>query len=392
MTWLIVLIGSLLLAGHIEFWALIVNRVQSLAIPNYWDRLVGIFNALTVGGIPVAFLLTEQPWTSEFASSYSSGNVCPCWGTYSLCCVAGLVSLGVRTIVRQTAKPCPLVMRDESTTVIPDEQTGPDGASGRAAFIARLPANESRSFEVHELTFAHPALPSEWDGLKIAHLSDTHFAHGLGKNYFVQACERLNEFQADLLIFSGDLLDDPSRLSWVPDTLGKMRAPLGQYFVLGNHDWHRGAEPIRAEVKSAGWRDVSGEVISVEHLGRKLVIAGTEQPWMGQSPDFTQVEADFRLLVSHCPDQFPFAQKNNVDLMLAGHTHGGQIKFPGFGPLYSPSWYGTRYADGSFWNEPTLMYVSRGLSGETPLRYGSPPEVTLITLKSAVDAYHADTI
>jgi predicted MPP superfamily phosphohydrolase len=86
--------------------------------------------------------------------------------------------------------------------------------------------------------------------------------------------------------------------------------------------------------------------------------------------------------LSHTPDNFAWACRHNVDLMLSGHNHGGQIKLPLFGPVYSPSRFGCRYADGVFWKSPTLMHVSRGLAGKHPLRWRCRPEVTRIVLRA----------
>jgi predicted MPP superfamily phosphohydrolase len=71
-----------------------------------------------------------------------------------------------------------------------------------------------------------------------------------------------------------------------------------------------------------------------------------------------------------------------VDLLLAGHTHGGQIRFPIIGPIVAPSWYGSQFASGVFYRQPTLMHVSRGLAGVHPLRYRCQPEIALLELYS----------
>ena len=76
------------------------------------------------------------------------------------------------------------------------------------------------------------------------------------------------------------------------------------------------------------------------------------------------------------------AQARGVDLMLSGHNHGGQIVLPVIGPVFAPSQYGVRYASGAFWSDPTLLYVSRGLSGRQPVRINCPPELTRIILES----------
>ena len=104
---------------------------------------------------------------------------------------------------------------------------------------------------------------------------------------------------------------------------------------------------------------------------------------MGPDPDLAGTpENAFRLLLSHTPDQIQRARADQIDLMLAGHNHGGQVRFPLFGPVYSPSVYGCRYASGVFWEAPTLLHVSRGLGGRHPLRINCRPEVTRIVLRS----------
>jgi predicted MPP superfamily phosphohydrolase len=122
-------------------------------------------------------------------------------------------------------------------------------------------------------------------------------------------------------------------------------------------------------------------VRTIEHRGHALAIGGTELPWMGDAADFCNVsENAFRLLLSHSPDQFAFAKQHNVDLMLAGHTHGGQIRLPLLGPVYCPSVHGPLYSDGVYFEAGTALHVTRGLSGETPVRLNCPPELALLVL------------
>ena len=104
---------------------------------------------------------------------------------------------------------------------------------------------------------------------------------------------------------------------------------------------------------------------------------------MGQHPDFGQTPAGaFRLLLSHTPDNVSWARHAQVDLMLSGHNHGGQVVLPLFGPVYSPSVYGCKYAAGTYWQPPTLLHVSRGISGRHPLRWRCRPELTRLTLRT----------
>ena len=122
-------------------------------------------------------------------------------------------------------------------------------------------------------------------------------------------------------------------------------------------------------------------------------MTGNERPWFERHAAQTgnaaiaetiPVESipvgTLRLGLSHSPDNIDWARRQQLDLLLAGHTHGGQVRLPGIGPLVAPSRYGSRFASGVFYREPVLMHVSRGLSGTHPLRLRCMPEVSLLTL------------
>jgi hypothetical protein len=130
---------------------------------------------------------------------------------------------------------------------------------------------------------------------------------------------------------------------------------------------------------------LEGRAQVIEHKGRRLALCGSERPWMGTHPDLASVPDDaFQIFLSHTPDNINWACRHGIDLMLSGHNHGGQVRLPGFGPVYSPSLYGCHYASGVFWEPPTLLYVSRGISGKHPLRWNCLPELTRLILRPAL--------
>ena len=238
--------------------------------------------------------------------------------------------------------------------------------------------------ELNTKTYSLNRLPQAWDGLSIVHFADTHFRGAVTRRYFELVCEQARALEPDLFVFSGDLFDDLELLDWLRPTLGQLKAPLGQYFVLGNHDWFLDANVVRQEYERDGWIDISSRSIELKSgkSGPPIVIAGDETPWMGTHPDLSHVSPEtFRILLSHVPDNIYWAQKQKFDLMLAGHTHGGQIRLPVLGPVYAPSLYGCRFASGVFWMDPTLLYVSRGISGREPIRYNCVPELTKLVLR-----------
>ena len=126
-----------------------------------------------------------------------------------------------------------------------------------------------------------------------------------------------------------------------------------------------------------GWR-------RLEVRGEPLLAIGHEGPWATPGPDLTDCpQGPFRLCLSHTPDNIAWARRHGIDLMLAGHVHGGQIRFPLIGSVLVPSRYGRRYDCGTFDEPPTVLHVSRGLAGEDPLRFNCRPEVSKLILRRA---------
>jgi len=142
-------------------------------------------------------------------------------------------------------------------------------------------------------------------------------------------------------------------------------------------------------LSDAGMIELNGVWHEMEYNGFPLHLTGNELPWFTGAEsldheDVSHIEESFRILLSHSPDQFSWAQRHQFDLMLAGHTHGGQIRPPIIGPIVSPSRQGCRYASGVFQRNGTLMHVSRGVSGVDPIRINCAPEITKLIFKKAV--------
>lgn len=302
--------------------------------------------------------------------------------------ISGMFGIGAFGLTLATAPfrscSCPALLSSKSTIHDIQDRLGfrPAG-DGPYKALTRLPKNEVFQIDVTEKELAVPGLPSEWDGLSIVQLSDVHFSGAITREYFEEVTNLAAELKPDMFVFTGDLVDNQELTSWLPSTFGRLNARLGRFFVLGNHDWYLQPELTRQAFHDIGWTSVAGECVTLEYEGRKLAIGGSEKPWMGENPDFEEApEEAFRLLLSHTPDNIAWAKENDVDLMLAGHNHGGQISFPGVGPILAPSKYGCRYAAGQFVEGSTVLHVSRGISGLQPVRFGCPPELTKLTLRS----------
>lgn len=232
-------------------------------------------------------------------------------------------------------------------------------------------------------------LPSALSGLSILHLSDFHFSTRITREYFDEVVRIANRLQPDVLAVTGDVCDATARIDWVGPIFGELVAPLGKYFVLGNHDKRvKDVSRLRAALTEAGCVDLAAGPRCVEIRGHSVLLAGNELPWFPLADSLSSALASnepkqFRILLTHSPDQVAWARRHDFDLVLAGHTHGGQICLPGIGPVICPSWHGIRYAGGTFFIPPTLMHVSRGVSNLFPLRLRCPPEMTKLVLHRA---------
>lgn len=310
-----------------------------------------------------------------------------------------LVAIGAAVIplpwwvIRQvrSRQPAALVSNHSRIVDIPERLGRAPRGRGLSTVLTRLPGNQVFHLEVNEKRLALPRLPSALAGLTITHLSDLHFTGNTHQDYYHEVIREANALEGDVAVICGDVVDTLDCLDWVPEILAALRAPLGAYFVLGNHDLRtRDVPRVRRALVGAGLVDLGGHWRLLEARGWPLVIAGNELPYLGPAADLSGVPAEvagrrpFRLLVAHTPDQLPWARRFDVDLMLAGHMHGGQIRVPGLGAVVGPSRQGVRYASGVFHEPPTVLHVSRGISAMTPLRYNCPPELSRLVLEPAV--------
>ncbi|MGD0901070.1 MAG: metallophosphoesterase [Thermoguttaceae bacterium] len=251
-------------------------------------------------------------------------------------------------------------------------------------FLVRLSGNQILSLDVTERAIDVPRLPPELDGLLIVHMSDFHFTGLVPKEYFQEVIRHSNELEPDLVAITGDLIDSPECLDWIPETFGRLRARHGVYFVLGNHDVQVDLGRLLAVLAESGLIHLGGRWIEIEVRGQRVVLAGNERPWLPAAADLgdcpPRPAGPPRIFLAHTPDQLPWARRYDADLLLAGHLHGGQIRLPLVGPIFSPSYLGVTYASDLFYAPPTILHVSRGVSGEVPVRLNCPPEITLLRL------------
>jgi hypothetical protein len=226
-------------------------------------------------------------------------------------------------------------------------------------------------------------MPAGWDGLTILQLSDLHFYGTPAREFYEFVVRRsMADGVPDLVVLSGDIIDDDQYLDWIEPVLSPLRWNVAALAIMGNHDWWRDFAGVRQRLAGLNMRVVSNRWEALEVRGERLIAIGHEGPWFRPPPDLSNCPEGFRLLVSHTPDNIGWAKHNECRLMLSGHNHGGQVRLPIFGSLFVPSFYSRRYDMGTFHEPPTVLHVNRGLSGKEPIRFRCRPQVSRIILRA----------
>jgi predicted MPP superfamily phosphohydrolase len=395
MTMLPAVISALLFAGaclgHLGLMIMSHNWFYGLSLSKRVGDFFHLLHGLLVGFFPVLLWWLTRGSFPELWTFRESDSALALVGRWVLllyivlCLTNGFVILPLITVKRYLRRPPAAVQQTRSRVFDIAEELGyrPTG-EGRQRSLTRLPANEVFQVELAERTLFLPRLPGAWEGLTILHLSDIHLNGTPDRSYYHFLLERCNEWRPDLVALTGDVADSIHHQRWIVPVLGRLRWNLAAFAILGNHDYWYDPPFIRRRLRRLGMHVLSNLWQQFEVRGEPLVVIGHEGPWLKPAPDLSKCPTGpFRLCLSHTPDNIRWAQRAQVDLMLSGHVHGGQIRFPVIGSVLVPSLYGRRYDCGTFDEPPTLLHVTRGVSGEHPLRYGCKPEVTLLTLRCA---------
>jgi uncharacterized protein len=373
---LVLLLAIPAATGHLYHFVLLINFTSGLGYSeSTLDRARSLLFAIL--WTTSAFLLwrhVREPWWSW------SG---PLW-VYALLCVLSATIVGPFSSARIAWRRRPDGIKGSSQILdlVQSEGHGAFIGSGHGSWILRLPFNEFLTLRLRDWELAVPDLPEQLDGLQIVQISDLHFAPCIERRYFEAVVEACRDWRADLVAVTGDLVDHDDAIAWIEPVLSPLEARLGKFAILGNHDHSHQPPMILHELGRAGYETLEGQWSTIDVDGSVLAVGGTSAPW---GPIFERrdvPQADFRLLLSHSPDIFYRAVGWDVDLMLSGHNHGGQIRLPLVGPVFMPSRYSRRFDRGFFRQGRTLMYVSEGVAGKHPFRFGCLPEVTRFVLRA----------
>lgn len=272
------------------------------------------------------------------------------------------------------------------------------GVSAGCGLVVIVYGNRVERYEVaiNRVSVPLVGLPPELEGLKIALMADWHCGPYNRPDYLRKAVDLCNGCRPDLILLPGDFVS----YKWeygheAAELLAKLKPeiPGGLFATWGNHDrWHNLADHPEV-ITGAGVRLLNGEKLQLTSrrdlesspTGTGLWIAGVDDLWTSH-PDIGAVltgipKGQPRIVMCHNPDVAEKQPTNDVDLMVSGHTHGGQIRLPLYGPPLVPSSYGRKYAQGWVDGPGYPVFVTCGVGvGGIPVRLGVPPEVVLLEL------------
>jgi predicted MPP superfamily phosphohydrolase len=275
---------------------------------------------------------------------------------------------------------------------------------GLGAFALAGGALGNGLYEPHEVVVSQVGvklkrLPAEFDGLRIAQLSDIHFNSFLTASHLDRVIELTNAQKPDLVIITGDLVTAAvhrrqrkakAAQAWpCANMLRRIESPLGCFAVLGNNDYGADADVV-AEALSTGSQIqvLRNRAIALERAGSRLWLAGIDNVTAARAKPEAALRGvpkqECTVVAVHEPDYADVMRKFPVDFQVSGHSHGGQIRFPGVGALYLPPW-GRKYPMGHYQLGELQLYTNRGIGViGLPVRFLCPPEISVFTLKAQI--------
>ncbi|GIO22367.1 metallophosphoesterase [Oceanobacillus sp. J11TS1] len=264
------------------------------------------------------------------------------------------------------------------------------GLSGGTYFYAR--EIEPSLLTITEESITSSQIPTAFNQFKIVQFSDTHLGFHYDLEQFQKLVSKINNLKPDLILFTGDLVDKPNNYNWndkLINLLKELDAPKGKFWIYGNHDHGGyGTEILLETFEAADFTLLQNSASRIQCGDASFLLAGLDDAMLG-SPNIgkaleTQSESDFTILLAHEPDLADTVKEYPVDIQLSGHSHGGQVRLPFIGDLYTPA-YAEKYVQGKYIiSDQLTLYVNSGIgTTRLPYRFFCRPELHVFTLHSS---------
>ncbi len=235
-----------------------------------------------------------------------------------------------------------------------------------------------------------PNLPPAFNGFRVVQFADPHFGFLMPLRVIENVVERINRISRDVVVCTGDYVHERNstrQIDQVWPVVSRLTAPNGVYNVLGNHDHWASTQRSRYWLRRSG-QDLEGKVVPIERNGERIWLAGGGDLWEDHRNLDSILEPipeeDCRIVLAHNPDTADTEFRSRVDLMICGHTHGGQVKIPVIGTPILPV-KNKNYSSG-LKRSPggTPVYISRGIGWAVlPVRFNCYPEISVLELTPA---------
>jgi len=241
---------------------------------------------------------------------------------------------------------------------------------------------ETYWYDVHRVVIFDSDIPPEFDNKTFVFISDLHYGPYFGVDRVRYVVDLVNSLEPDYIVLGGDYVSagddwDYSSAKPVFDELKRLNQ-VSKYGVLGNHDHWFNRAASEDGLRYAGVMLIDNACVN---LSEGIRLCGVGDLW--EDTQFVEEGvANYTVVVSHNPDYAEELAGEDVDLVLSGHNHGGQVTFFGLWAPYLPSDYGQKYRAGLVDNGFNKVYVTRGAGQGLPLRFFARPEITVLTLKN----------
>lgn len=269
-------------------------------------------------------------------------------------------------------------------------QAGVRAVGGLAFYSGEI---ERHWLDVHHVSIKLGNLPGAFSGFRIAQLADFHYGEYSEPSFVRASVDAVNALQPDLVALTGDFISAGPMVKRISVDFAEHCADLlarlhcqERYAVMGNHDAMVDSDQVTAALESRGIHVLRNSSVPIERHGTRLWLAGVDDVLMGDpdlkaaSPKQRLQQSEPLILMAHEPDYADEVVGSGVDLMLSGHTHGGQVRIP-FAPLFNLPKLGRKYIEGLFSFRDMQLFVTRGIGTVgVPFRFRCPPEITVITL------------
>ncbi len=257
--------------------------------------------------------------------------------------------------------------------------------AGNLSQTARYALNEAETLTVEKVAIRLERLPKSLDGFRIVHLSDIHHSPFTDLAHITRAVGLSNKLKPDMFVLTGDFVShEPEYIAPAAEVLGRLESEFGTFACLGNHDHWTDAALVTSRLREANIRVLINEGFRFAARGASFWLSGVDDYQVGRTDLRAALRGSFpdemKLLLAHNPKILNRAARASIDLMLSGHTHGGQVKLRGDEKRILPR--RRKFASGLYRRRDTQIYITRGIGTVVlPVRYGCPPEISVIELK-----------